>query len=94
MAIFQFSRYTDSVVVNVAVAGKTRKVIVPSPPRPYVITFRSYLVTANDTLDDLAATFFGNATWWWKIADANPEIRDWTSLAVGTVIRIPVAATP
>jgi len=90
--IGQFSRYIDSSIVNVDVNKRTRQVIVPSPPQPYTIVFRSYMVTDSDTLDGLADQFFGAATWWWKIADANPEILDWTTIPPGTVIRIPVAS--
>ena len=85
----QGSRYEDSTVVNVTVNGSTRTVIVPSPQKPYTITYRSYVMTANDSPDTLAAHLYGDATLWWKIADANPEILEWFSIAPGTVIRVP-----
>ena len=90
--ITQFSRYADSTIVNVAVNGHTRKVIVPSPAQPYTITYRTYVFTESDTLDGLAAQYFGQATMWWKIADANPEVLDWFTILPGTTIRIPVTA--
>jgi len=90
--INQYSRYVDSALLNVTVNKKTRKVIVPSPAQAYNITYRTYLVAEYDTLDGLADQFYGSATLWWKIADANPEILDWHTLTPNMSIRIPVTA--
>jgi nucleoid-associated protein YgaU len=55
----------------------------------YTITFVYHQVTAVDTVDGLAATYYNDPTLWWRIADANPEIMLWDTLAVGSLIRIP-----
>lgn len=56
--------------------------------------------TAGDRLDLLAAHYYGDATRWWRILDANPDILCGLDLlatgAVGRVVLIPPAdeATP
>lgn len=51
--------------------------------------------TATDRLDLLAEHYYGDATRWWRILDANPEILCGLDLlaadAVGRVILIPPA---
>jgi len=63
--------------------------IVPARPTAYWFDFTYYSLKAGDRLDLLATDLFGDGTLWWKIADANPEILDWTDLKVGTVLRLP-----
>lgn len=54
-----------------------------------------HTLTASDRLDLLALNYYGDASKWWRIADANPEILCGLDLAreeaVGTVILIPPA---
>lgn len=58
-------------------------------PLPRVTgTFR-HLVVAGDRLDRLAATYYGRATDWWHVCDANPEV--FSPLAL--VAADPVATT-
>jgi hypothetical protein len=48
-------------------------------------------LNGSDRIDLLAVQYFGDARMWWHIADANPEILDWTVLTPGQIIRIPNA---
>lgn len=89
MTIQATSRYIDSPVFIVNVDGGHRQVIGSGPQEPYAFTFQSYQVTGSDRLDTLAFDFYGDETKWFAIADANPEILDWTIMPVGTIIRIP-----
>lgn len=94
MTISSTSRYATSQVVTInGPAGLPRQVIVPSEQTPYSFNFVFHIVTGteDDRADLLAANYYGNAQLWWMIADANPEILNWTDLATGTVIRIPSA---
>lgn len=83
------SRYRDSATVLIASQRGTNLTIVPSAPRDWQFSYTYYKITGTDRLDQLAADTYGDATQWWRIADANPEILDWTDLSVGLVIRIP-----
>lgn len=94
MTISSTSRYATSQVVTITGPdGTPRQVIVPSEQVPYSFNFVFHIVTGteDDRADLLAANYYGNAQLWWMIADANPEILNWTSLDTGTVIRIPSA---
>lgn len=48
-----------------------------------------YLVTAGDTIENMAFKLFGDASQWWRIADVNPQIAFPLDLAPGMEIRIP-----
>jgi hypothetical protein len=62
---------------------------VPSPSRSFTVNYTYYLWVYGDRPDSVAAFFYGDPSMWWNIADANPEILDWTDLQPGTVIRVP-----
>lgn len=86
------SRYANSQLATIeAPSGADIVCIVPSTPQSFTFTYTYYAVTVADRIDQLAYAFYGDPTKWWKIADANPEIMDWSSIQVGTVIRIPNA---
>lgn len=84
------SRYRSNPVEKVVVSdGTFQKVIVPQQPSTYAFNYSYHLISASDRIDTLADRYFGDAELWWNIADANPEILDWTELLVGATIRIP-----
>lgn len=75
------SRYsTSNVVMDVNQDGEDVLVITPSRQVNYVVTFTYYQVRASDRIDLLAYKFYGNSGKWWVIADANPEIMDWSRM--------------
>jgi len=47
-----------------------------------------HTVTAGDTLETLAAAYFGDSRAWWRIADANPAAFPFTQ-EPGSVVFIP-----
>jgi phage tail protein X len=83
------SRYASaSVDIVTSDRGKHQSVNVPTPQdRSFAFTF--YQVRDGDTVDYLAHFILGDGTLWWMLADANPEILDWSVLPVGTILRIP-----
>jgi len=54
--------------------------------RNYVL----YTVRQGDTLEMLAARYFGNMKRYWEIADLNPQIQFPLDISLGDVLRIPV----
>jgi hypothetical protein len=86
------SRYSDSSVVTlVTPSGKTVNVIVPSASQSYTFSYVYYIITGQDRVDTIASAFYNDPSQWWRFADANPEIVDWSQVTAGTLIRIPNA---
>lgn len=92
MEISADSRYANNPVIMVTGwDGVTRQTILPRPPISRTLTVTDYVWSEGDRVDLVAARAFGDDTMWWVIAQANPEILDWTHLEPGTVVRIPGA---
>ena len=86
------SRYTGNALSLITGSdGVQRTTILPNEPVATQFSFRLHVVTGFDRLDTLANTYLGDSSLWWQIADINPDITiDWSSMPVGTTIRIPV----
>lgn len=90
MAIGVTSRYRDNKVLLIQdPEGDIRPSIIWEPPPTRSFTYTSYVWSEGDRGDLIAAVYYGDPTFWWLIAHANPEILDWNSVPMGTVIRIP-----
>jgi nucleoid-associated protein YgaU len=86
------SRYRTATLQTVTGSdGTTRQEMRVPFPRSRVFSFTYYRIKASDRVDVLAHQNYGNGRLWWMIADANPEILDWTDLVPGTIIRVPNA---
>jgi phage tail protein X len=86
------SRYASSVIS--VIDHPTRGSVLSVEPRPAetrVFNFTYIVMEEFDRVDLIAYRVFGNAALWWKVADANPEILDWSEVEPGTVIRVPSA---
>lgn len=86
------SRYSQSPLATLNYENKDIAVIVSNEQQPWSFNFIWYQLTAMDRLDNLAYQFFLDPTAWWQIADANPEIMDWSYISPGTIIRIPTSS--
>lgn len=53
------------------------------------IKFIQYTWVDGDNLGSLASVYIGDSKYWWEIMEINPEILDPSSIAPGTVIRVP-----
>lgn len=51
------------------------------------ITYYEWVVT--DRIDLVAAKFYGDPVYWWRIMDMNPEIQNPFEIEPGTLLRIP-----
>lgn len=84
------SRYASSTVLTFDVGGTSRQVIVPGVQQAYTFPYISHTLTTDERVDTLAQMYYGDATLWWQIADANPDVgMDWSNIKPGTVLRIP-----
>jgi hypothetical protein len=87
--IFANSRYASSQVIALDKDGQVVNVIIQGQQTAQTFSYVSHVLTTLDRLDNLSAQYFGDPTQWWVIANANPEIIDWTALTPGTIIRVP-----
>jgi nucleoid-associated protein YgaU len=87
--IFANSRYASSQVIALDKDGQVVNVIIQGQQTARTFSYVSHVLTTLDRLDNLSAQYFGDPTQWWVIANANPEIIDWTALTPGTIIRVP-----
>jgi nucleoid-associated protein YgaU len=85
------SRYFGHPVVAVTTSDntKTRAVYRSGLPNLLTSAFTYYTVKSGDRLDLIAAQVYGGSSYWWRIADANPEVWYPQDLVVGSIIRIP-----
>ncbi|ORT58174.1 tail protein X [Streptomyces sp. CB03238] len=70
--------------------GKSRKVILPKGAEMFSASVRIYTWVEGDRVDLVAYRNYGDASQWWRIADVNPSVMDWTEIPAGTRIRIPI----
>lgn len=85
------SRYVNAALDVTTDERGTHQVIEVAQPENTVITYTYYQISEFDTVDRLADSVLGDGRLWWRIADANPEILDWSDVPIGTVIRMPSA---
>jgi phage tail protein X len=83
------SRYADSNLTLVASSRGTNLTVVPGQQREWSFNFTYHQLTSADRIDLLAQQHYGDARMWWHIADANPEVMDWTVITPGLIVRIP-----
>ena len=84
------SRYNNAALTVVTDHRGTHQVVNPQGPQELVVSYTYYQIAEFDTIDRIAEDVFGDGRLWWKIADVNPEILDWSDLTVGDIIRVPV----
>jgi hypothetical protein len=92
MAIISGSRYQSTEITQApGRGGVVTSVLSHSEAFDRQYAFTLYQWTQDDRPDLVAAGFYGNDQLWWQIARANPEILDWNSVPMGTIIRVPNA---
>lgn len=88
MALLKTSRYADVPTVDATASGGrtvpalTLRVLPPADGNPY-------LVLENDRLDLIADRSYGDATRFWRIADANTELDARRLIEPGRTIDLP-----
>ena len=83
------SRYSGAKTTVVDGPSGARMTIVPGRQVSWAFNFTYYAMKDGDRIDLLALDLYGDGSLWWKIADANPAILDWTDITVGTILRLP-----
>ena len=84
------SRYMGQPVISVTDAeGDLNATVYGGPPIGIPGSFYYYTVIQGDRMDTIANKVYGLSDYWWKIANANPEVFYPDMLVVGSIIRIP-----
>lgn len=93
MLIDRTSRYQRNLLDLVADRnGNPQQYIVHRTPVAMTLQINDYLWRQYDRVDSVAAGYYGSESSWWMIAEANPQVLDWTSVVPGTRVRIPRVA--
>jgi nucleoid-associated protein YgaU len=69
--------------------GLDIRAITWNEPTDTTIRFTWHQVHGEEFIDGIAYDYYGDSTLWWVIANANPEILDYSVLPPGTLLRIP-----
>lgn len=70
MPVSRYSRYYN--LDTVEQEGKVSLSLRPLVPMETPIDSITHIVVGGETLDQLAARYYGREDLWWRIADANP----------------------
>jgi hypothetical protein len=91
MAIYKGSRYEYSTIdfVSKTVNGSPNPIVFYHFNPSGKINYYEHSYVSGERLDQLAATYYKNAEYWWIIPTFNPQIVDFTNIPAGTVLRIP-----
>ena len=91
--IYLSSRYADSEVtyiLNPRTRTSTASVLRDIPALTTDVSYRkTYLWRDGDRLDDVAQRVLGDASEWWRILDANPDVLNPLAIKPGTFLVVP-----
>jgi nucleoid-associated protein YgaU len=91
--IFTNSRYFTGPLSQMYVYRNNKDTPTISVSRAFppgrTIKYSIYTWADGDSASQIADTYLGDASLWWKIMDANPEVHDAFHILPGTAIRIP-----
>lgn len=84
MALTTSSRYTTTTETGSSVVIALRK------SDPTLIQYTSYTSRDGDTFESLAIRLYKDPSQYWRIADANPQVKFPDRIPAGTYLRLPV----
>lgn len=91
MAIYSGSRYEYSLIDFFAVKpnGDENPTVFYTMTDMGLVSYYQHTYNQGERLDLLSYKYYNTPSFWWAIAEFNPEILDFTNIPAGTVIRIP-----
>jgi nucleoid-associated protein YgaU len=91
MPIFKGSRYEYSTVDFVATTpnGDANPIVFYYMTQLGKVRFYEHTYVQGERLDQIAYRYYNDSTYWWIIPEFNPEVKDFTNIPNGTVLRIP-----
>lgn len=90
MPIYQDSRYEGAPVVPVQGSdGVWRATLQPPLGEITIGSYNTHRVVSGESLVSLAFDAYGDPEFWWRLADANPQLEYPDELTPGQLLRIP-----
>lgn len=91
MTIYKGSRYEYSTVdyVSTNLNGDEDPIVFYSITPLSNVSYYEHQYVSGERLDQLAFQYYKDASYWWIIPEANPQITDFTNIPNGTIIRMP-----
>jgi nucleoid-associated protein YgaU len=91
MTIYKGSRYEYSTIdyVSIDEAGASNPIVFYQFSDLGLISFYQHTYVNGERLDGIANKYYKNSEYWWIIPEFNPEIKDFTNITPGTVLRVP-----
>ena len=86
MSVYSGSRYVNS---NRRLRGSRPYLTTPNRVNFTPSKCTLYQVIAGDTVDGIAHKFYGNASYWWCIMDANRQYQTELEIKAGDILQIP-----
>jgi hypothetical protein len=91
MTIYSGSRYEYSLIdfFSTKENGDENPAVFYSMTDLGRVTYFEHTYSMGERLDTLAYKYYKAPSFWWVIAEYNPEIKDFTNIPSGTILRIP-----
>mgnify|MGYP006297229751 CR=1 FL=1 len=91
MSIYKGSRYEYSTVdfVSTKINGDANPIVFYYMTPLSQTNYYEHKYIQGERLEQIAHKYYQNATYWWIIPEFNPEIKDFTNIPDGTILRIP-----
>lgn len=91
MTIYKGSRYEYSTIdfVSKTINGQANPIVFYYFNDLGKVSYYEHSYIQGERLDQLAYKYYKNSEYWWIIPEFNPQIKDFTNISDGTIIRIP-----
>lgn len=86
MSVYRGSRYERAEVIE---ERGTRILSLTSRHSFNTNTASYYTFIQGDTIDGIAYKYYGNASYWWAIMEANPHYQSELDIKAGDILTIP-----
>lgn len=88
--LYANSRYANPLRVrNIVVGNEVHRTVLRTPPWRPAPEAEVYVWKNTDRIFLLAQRYYGDPTYWWKLADLNPQVLDFNTLQAGDRIWVP-----
>jgi nucleoid-associated protein YgaU len=91
MSIYKGSRYEYSTIdfVQTSFDGAPNAVVYYGFSSLGLISYKEHIYKEGERLDSIAYQYYKNPSFWWLIAEYNPEVLDFFTINPGKTLRIP-----
>ncbi|MFI7083871.1 hypothetical protein ACIBUR_09720 [Streptomyces anulatus] len=69
--------------------GRLQLAIMHRGPESRSLRVSDFRWRGDERVDDVSTRYYGSESSWWMVAEANPQILDWTQVPAGMQIMVP-----